>query len=110
MAFDALSDFASRAERQELFKRYRWPLLAMGVFAGYLGAAPSLVWSFGFVAVALAPILVPVSIWLYTLLFAFSSLWFTHFGLKALQDLRAEQAIATKVPDTPLNVVDVEIL
>ena len=110
MAFDALSDFASRAERQELFKRYRWPLLAMGVFAGYLGAAPSLVWSFGFVAVALAPILVPVSIWLYTLLFAFSSLWFTHFGLKALQDLRAEQTAATKWPDLPLNVVDVEIL
>jgi hypothetical protein len=108
MAFDALSDFASRAERQEIFKRHRWPLLAMGVFAGYLGAAPSLVWSFGFMAVALAPILVPVSIWLYTLIFAFSSLWFTHYGLKALEDLRAE-SLPTALQPTALDVVDVEI-
>jgi hypothetical protein len=108
MAFDALSEFASRAERQEIFKRHRWPLLAMGVFAGYLGAAPSLVWSFGFIAVALAPILVPVSIWLYTLIFAFSSLWFTHYGLKALEDLRAESS-PTALQPTALDVVDVEI-
>lgn len=110
MAFDALSDYATRAERQVIFERHRWPLLAMGVFAGYLGAAPSLVWSFGFVAVALAPLLVPVSIWLYTLLFAFSSLWFTHYGLKALQDLRAEATAVVMAPPVPLDVVDVEVL
>ncbi|WP_296508754.1 EI24 domain-containing protein [Rhodoferax sp.] len=110
MAFDALSDYATRAERQVIFERHRWPLLAMGVFAGYLGAAPSLVWSFGFVAVALAPVLVPVSIWLYTLLFAFSSLWFTHYGLKALQDLRAEATAVVMAPPVSLDVVDVEVL
>jgi hypothetical protein len=110
MAFDALSDYATRAERQVIFERHRWPLLAMGVFAGYLGAAPSLVWSFGFVAVAFAPVLVPVSIWLYTLLFAFSSLWFTHYGLKALQDLRAEATAVVMAPPVPLDVVDVEVL
>ena len=43
-----------------------------------------------FVAVALAPVLVPLSIWLYTLIFAFSSLWFTHYCLAALERLRAE--------------------
>jgi hypothetical protein len=35
-------------------------------------------------------ILVPVAIWIYTLVFAFSSLWFAHFGLAALQALRDE--------------------
>jgi hypothetical protein len=39
--------------------------------------------------VAMAPILVPVAIWVYTLVFAFSSLWFTHYALSALQQLRA---------------------
>ncbi len=31
-----------------------------------------------------APLLILVSIWLYTLVFAFSSLWFTHYLLAAL--------------------------
>jgi hypothetical protein len=35
-------------------------------------------------------ILVPVAIWIYTLVFAFSSLWFAHYALAALQALRAE--------------------
>ena len=36
-------------------------------------------------------VLVPLAIWIYTLVFAFSSLWFTHYGLAALQRLRAER-------------------
>ena len=36
-----------------------------------------------------APVLVLVSIWLYTLVFAFSALWFAHYLLAALQRLRA---------------------
>jgi hypothetical protein len=39
--------------------------------------------------VAMAPILVPVALWIYTLVFAFSSLWFAHFALSALQQLRS---------------------
>jgi len=110
-AYDALADHASADERREIFARYRWWLLGMGVFTGYLGAAPSLIWSMGFTAVALAPVLVPVSIWLYTLIFAFASLWFTHFGLSALQGLRAERARASdEVPTEILQVVDVELL
>jgi hypothetical protein len=93
-SFDALADHATTEERHTLMQRHRWWLLGMGVFTGYLGAAPSLVWSVGFVAVALAPVLVPLSIWLYTLIFAFSSLWFTHFCLAALQQLRFERAPA----------------
>jgi hypothetical protein len=36
--------------------------------------------------------LVPVAIWIYTLVFAFASLWFAHFCLAALQALRNQQA------------------
>ncbi len=69
-------------------------LLAMGVLTGYLGAAPGLVWASGVMFVALAPMLVPVAIWIYTLVFAFAALWFAHFTLSALQALRDELAAA----------------
>jgi hypothetical protein len=36
---------------------------------------------------------VPLAIWIYTLVFAFSSLWFAHYSLAALERLRAESAI-----------------
>jgi hypothetical protein len=41
---------------------------------------------------ALFVILVPVAIWIYTLVFAFSSLWFGHYCLAALEQLRADQS------------------
>lgn len=90
MAYDALAVHASKAERQQLFKRHRLSLLAMGVMTGYLGAAPSLVWASGALFAAAFVILVPVAIWIYTLVFAFSSLWFAHYCLAALERLRAE--------------------
>jgi hypothetical protein len=71
------------------------------VLTGYLGAGPSLVWSIGISAVALSPVLVPLSIWLYTLIFAFSSLWFAHYGLAALQQLRAQRAAEAPPSDAP---------
>ncbi len=103
MAFDALADHASAQERRDVLHRHRWWLLGMGMVTGGMGAAPSLVWSMGFMAVALAPVLVPLSIWLYTLIFAFSSLWFAHYGLRALTLLRAERAVAAAAA-TPVLV------
>jgi hypothetical protein len=50
-------------------------------------------------------ILVPVAIWIYTLVFAFSSLWFAHFGLAALQALRGEPrqaAVDEVLPAAPV--------
>jgi hypothetical protein len=88
MSYDALVDHASSQERQQIFKEHRMQLLGIGVLSGYLGAAPSLVWASGAMFVAMAPILVPVAIWLYTLVFAFSSLWFAHYTLAALEQLR----------------------
>ena len=96
-SFDVLADHADRAERRQLMKRHRWPLLAAGVITGYLGAAPSLLWAFSAATLILAPVLVVVSIWLYTLVFAFSALWFAHFLLAALAGLRAEAAAAATV-------------
>ena len=88
MAFDVLAGFASPDERHALMARYRMSWLAMGVITGLMGAAPSLVWASGALFAAAFVILVPVAIWIYTLVFAFSSLWFAHFALAALQDLR----------------------
>lgn len=103
LVYDVLAEHASREERLELVRRHRPALLAMGVVAGYLGAAPGLVWASGVMFVALAPVLVPAAIWIYTLVFAFAALWFAHFALAALQTLRAEAAaLATPAQPTVL--------
>ena len=88
MSYDALADHASREEREQLFRENRLPLLGIGMLSGYLGAAPSLLWASGAMFIAMAPILVPLAIWIYTLVFAFSSLWFAHYCLAALEQLR----------------------
>lgn len=89
MAFDALAEHASRDERVELLKRHRATLLGIGILTGYLGAAPSIVWASGVVFAAAFFVLIPLAIWIYTLVFAFSSLWFAHYCLAALQQLRS---------------------
>jgi hypothetical protein len=98
MSFDSLAEHAARDERRTLLRVHRWPLLAMGVAAGYLGAAPSLVWALGALSLVFAPVLVVVAIWLYTLVFAFSALWFAHYLLAALHDLRLARAAVVAEP------------
>ena len=88
MSYDALVEHASSDERRQIIRENRAALLGIGVLSGYLGAAPSLIWASGAMFVAMAPILVPVAIWIYTLVFAFSSLWFAHYTLAALEQLR----------------------
>jgi hypothetical protein len=90
MAFDVLAEFASAQERDTLMARHRMSFLGMGVVTGLMGAAPSLVWASGVLFAAAFVILVPLAIWIYTLVFAFSSLWFAHFALAALDALRRE--------------------
>jgi len=106
MAFDVLAEFASQDERHTLMARHRMSLLAIGVITGLMGAAPSLVWASGALFAAAFVILVPVAIWIYTLVFAFSSLWFAHFALAALQALRHEPVQAhvdDVLPAVPLH-------
>ena len=101
MVFDALSEHASKPERLEIFRRHRGSLLGIGIVTGYLGAAPSIVWASGVVFAAAFFVLVPVAIWIYTVVFAFSSLWFTHYALAALERLRAESAVLPAEPAAP---------
>jgi Etoposide-induced protein 2.4 (EI24) len=98
MSYDALAEHASREERQLIFRQNRLQLLGIGVLSGYLGAAPSLLWASGAMFVAMAPILVPVAIWIYTLVFAFSSLWFAHYCLAALEQLRKQNNALAQTP------------
>ncbi len=97
MSYDSLVDHASAEERKTIFREHRGSLLAIGIISGYLGAAPSLLWASGAMFIAMAPILVPIAIWIYTLVFAFSSLWFAHYTLAALQQLRRLNSSAVTV-------------
>ena len=102
MAFDALAEHADKHERRILLERHRWSLLLIGIISGYLGAAPGIVWASGVVFAAAFIILIPIALWIYTLVFAFSSLWFAHFALAALQQLRQEAAAsAPPAPPAP---------
>lgn len=99
MAYDALTDHASVAERKLIFKRHRAPLLVMGVVVGYMSAMPSLIWTLGVGALVMAPVLIPlVMIWLYTGVFVFSTLWFVHFCLAALHQMRQQMPPLDAIP------------
>ncbi len=87
-AFDTLAAHATAPERRFVMRNRRWSLLTMGVFCGYLGALPSLLWAASAAALIFAPLLVVLSVWLYTLVFAFAACWFAHFTLAELQRLR----------------------
>lgn len=90
-ASDALLGHANAQERQLLLQQHRWPLLLMGVVCAYLGAAPSVVWASGIVFVLAFPVLLPLGVWIYTLVFIFSALWFIHYMFHALHELRLSQ-------------------
>lgn len=105
MSVDALAEHASREERLRVMREHRWPLLAIGVVTGYLGAAPALVWAVSAALLVLAPLLVAVSMWLYTLVFAFSGLWFIHYTLAALAELRGVRP-AEAAPAAAATVVE----
>jgi hypothetical protein len=96
-AFDVLASHAAPDERRRVIRGHRLPLLAMGLVCGYLGALPSLLWALSAATLIFAPVLLVVSVWLYTLIFAFASCWFAHYLLAALQRLRA-LATALEVP------------
>ena len=94
MSFDVLAAHASAAERRQLMDQHRLQLLGIGIISGYLGAAPSLLWAFSAMTLVLAPLLIVVSVWLYTLVFGFSALWFAHYALAALAKLRGLAELA----------------
>jgi hypothetical protein len=89
MAYDVLSGYADVDEREALLRRHRWQLLSIGTVTGLFGVAPSLFWMGGTLSIVLFPFFAVLSICLYVLVFTFSGLWFTHYGLAALRDHRA---------------------
>ena len=91
-SFDTLALHASPQERRHIVHEHRWTLLAMGVACGLMGSLPSFIWALGALTLVFAPLLVLASVWLYTLVFAFASLWFAHFTLTQLARLRAPAA------------------
>jgi hypothetical protein len=106
MSFDVLAEHASTDERKQLMRDHHWPMLAIGIITGYLGAAPSLLWAVSAATLVLAPLLVVVSVWLYTLVFAFAALWFAHYALAALQRLRRRAAVESPADPVPLPATE----
>jgi hypothetical protein len=102
-AFEVLAEHADAQERRTLLREHRGPLLAIGVICGFMGAVPSLVWALGVLALVVAPLLLIVSVWLYTLVFAFAAAWFAHYALAALQAHRAAQVVAMPDPEPGLS-------
>jgi hypothetical protein len=102
-AYDVLADHASVDERRTLLREHRWPLLAIGVITGYLGAAPTVLFAFGLMSVVLFPLLIPIAVWMYMLVFAFAALWFAHYALGALQAMRQRSSPVPPpaAPDLP---------
>lgn len=99
MVYDTLARHASPEERLELMRSHRYWLLAIGVVTGAMGAAPAMVWAIGAMAIVFAPLLVPLAIWIYTFVFIFAALWFSHYTLAALAVLRAAP-LPAQPPDT----------
>lgn len=102
MSYDALADYADRDERRAIVQRERWPLLAIGVATGSLGAVPGLMWLGGVASVIFFPILATAAIWLYLLVFVFSGLWFQYYCLDVLARLRS----APPSPIDPARIID----
>ena len=101
-SFDTLALHATTEERRLIMHERRWTMLLMGVVCGLMGSLPSLIWALGALTLVFAPLLVLASVWLYTLVFAFASLWFAHFTLAQLHRLR--QAGTAGSGSSPLTV------
>ncbi len=107
MSYDVLAQHASAEERETLLHQHRWPLLIMGVVSGMLGAVPTFFWATSALALVLFPIVSFVALWIYSLIFVFAALWFTHYLLEALKELRSnavEQSLNIEA-----RVIDVEL-
>jgi len=107
MSYDVLAKHASPEERDILLEKYRWSLLTMGIASGMLGAVPTFFWATSALALILFPIVSFVALWIYSLIFVFAALWFSHFLLDALKELRQEELNKSLTVET--RVVDMEL-
>jgi hypothetical protein len=107
MSYDVLAKHASCEERDLLLEKYRWPLLTMGIASGMLGAVPTFFWATSALALILFPVVSFIALWIYSLIFVFAGLWFSHFLLDALKILREEELEKSLTVET--RVIDLEL-
>lgn len=100
LAFDALARHAGAAERRYILHHHRWPLRLAGLSCGTLASLPTLLWAMGAMALVLAPWLMLLAVWLYTLVFGFASLWFAHYLLAALHRRRQGAGVASTLHES----------
>ncbi|GAC1315668.1 MAG: EI24 domain-containing protein [Collimonas sp.] len=98
-AYEALAAHADKEEMRALLRIHRWPLLLIGVIAGALGAAPTILWLGGALWLVIFPLLAAGSIWLYVLVFVFTGLWFEYYCLAALAKYRAAGQAAIMIAE-----------
>jgi Etoposide-induced protein 2.4 (EI24) len=97
MSYDVLALHASSNERDALIKEHRWSLLGMGVVSGMLGAVPTFFWATSAMAFIFFPIVSFFALWIYSIVFIFSALWFAHYLLNALNEYRLIHGVDVNV-------------
>lgn len=105
MVYDTLAWHASKQEREAIFENHRPYLLTIGIISGLLGIVPGIILSSGIWLMAAFIVIVPFAIWLYTLVFAFSALWFAHYCLAAL-DLMRQENTAIEIIENDNNQIN----
>jgi hypothetical protein len=110
MGFDALAEHASQPEREAILRAHRWPLLIMGIVCGFLCGVPSMIWTLSLQLIIFAPFIMVGVIWLYTMIFTFSALWFTHYGLAVLASLRAAESAMRAVQPAVAPMPDLQLV
>ena len=83
-----LAAYSRREERVLLLQQHRVTWLLMSLFCGYLAALPTLIWVSGTLWATAFAVLVPLAMAIYVAVFALAGLWFAHYGLAALLQLR----------------------
>jgi membrane protein implicated in regulation of membrane protease activity len=95
---DVLVEFATKPEREALFREHRGTLWGLGILASIPAVIPSVMWMGGAVATIALPVMALLSVWLYVMIFLATSLLYSHYLLPALKAMRAviaaEQAAA----------------
>jgi hypothetical protein len=107
MSYDVLALHATAGERDTLLHQHRWPLLAMGIISGMLGAIPTFFLATSALALVLFPIVSFVALWVYSLIFVFAALWFTHYLFEALKELRSNEL--NQSLNIEARVIDMEL-
>ncbi len=98
MTYDALALHASIEERRALVRRYRLPLLTIGVVSGLLGSLPTVIWVSSAWLVLFFPVVTALTIWIYAFILVFTALWFGHYCLRQLQRMRTQAPHSVQLP------------